>query len=69
MNCTRTAPKTRWTNVGYSAAKRGLTFDAVRIPGDGKIANQWILDGMAKYNRKMRETRRGPHDLLQMPGR
>jgi len=53
MNCTRMAPKTHWISVGYGAAKRGLTFESIRVPGEGKTVNQWILDGMDKYARKL----------------
>jgi len=53
MDCTRMAPKTHWVNVGYTAAKRGVTFESIRVPGEGKLVNQWILEGMDKWARKL----------------
>ena len=45
MNCTRMAPKTHWISVGYGAAKRGLTFESIRVPGEERfheIRSPWI---------------------------
>jgi len=51
MRCSTMKVKTHWTNVGYNAAKRGVAFDEIRLPGE-KIANEWIREGMQKWLRK-----------------
>jgi len=59
------APKTHWTNVGYSAAKRGLSFDAVKLPGEGRLANEWIREGFEKWLRKATHHGATPKDGRQ----
>lgn len=52
MNCTRMKPETHWTNVGYNAARRGVTFEAVKVLDKYELANKWIKNGMAKWERR-----------------
>ena len=52
MNCTRMRPRTHWRNVGFTAARRGIAYTAVKLP-DGNAANEWIREGMEKWQRKV----------------
>ena len=52
MKCTLMSPRTHWRNVGYNSAKAGVAFEAIRLPRDGCLGNQWILEGMERWEKQ-----------------
>ena len=52
MKCSRLRIEAHWRNVGYTAAKRGLSYDQVKVDDQYPIANEWIREGMARWQRR-----------------